>query len=88
MPFQAQLETEVRRHSAESCFGPNVSRPDGRFVCIADACICVWCFWPLFDRSRPPEVEQLISEVGRNLGQKAMYVEVQYFDGVRILRID
>jgi hypothetical protein len=35
-----------------------------------------------------PEVEQLIAEVGHDLGQKAMFVEVQYFDGVRILRIE
>lgn len=37
---------------------------------------------------RWPEVEELIVEVGRELGQKAMYVEVQYFDGVKILRTE
>jgi hypothetical protein len=34
------------------------------------------------------EIEQLITDVGRDLGQKAMFVEVQYFDGVRILRVE
>ena len=37
---------------------------------------------------RWPEVEQLITEIGRELGQKAMYAELQYFDGVRILRTE
>lgn len=35
-----------------------------------------------------PEVESLVREIGRRLGQKAMYLEVRYADGVRILRTD
>ncbi len=34
------------------------------------------------------EAEQLVREIGRRLGQKAMYFEVQYFDGVRLLRTE
>jgi hypothetical protein len=32
--------------------------------------------------------EGLIREIGKQLGQKAMWFELQYFDGVRILKID
>lgn len=37
---------------------------------------------------RLPEVESLVREIGRRLGQKAMYLEVRYADGIRILRTD
>jgi hypothetical protein len=47
-----------------------------------------WKLVVVTEPERWPEVEDLIAEIGRELGQKAMYVEVQYFDGVRILRID
>jgi hypothetical protein len=40
------------------------------------------------DRERLHEAEDVVREIGRQLGQKAMYFEVRYYDGVRILRID
>ena len=40
------------------------------------------------DNSRLGEVEELIVSIGKQLGQRAMWVEVQYFDGVRIIRCD
>lgn len=47
--------------------------------------------WKLIIVAEPErwaEIERLIIEFGRRLGQEAMYVEVQYFDGVRILRVE
>ena len=40
------------------------------------------------DASRLHEAEQAVIEIGKRLGQIAMYFEVQNFDGVRFLRID
>ena len=37
------------------------------------------------DRERLDESRQLIVAIGRQLGQKAMWFEVQYYDGVQIL---
>jgi hypothetical protein len=36
---------------------------------------------------RLAEAEALVLEIGRQLGQKAMYFDVRYYDGVRILRV-
>lgn len=40
------------------------------------------------DRERLVEVTAAIKAIGRQLGQKAMYMEVQYYDGVQFLRTD
>src|SRR5262249_17948257 len=40
------------------------------------------------DRERLAEAEEAVKHIGRRLGQKAMYFEVRYYDGVRFLRID
>lgn len=40
------------------------------------------------DRSRLAEITDEIKNIGRSLGQKAMYLEIQYFDGVQFLRTD
>ena len=40
------------------------------------------------DNDRLHEVEQHIIQIGKRLRQEAMYLEVQYYDGVRILKID
>jgi hypothetical protein len=40
------------------------------------------------DRARLTEITEAIKEIGRSLGQKAMYMEIQYFDGVQFLRTD
>jgi hypothetical protein len=37
------------------------------------------------DRERLEEAKQLVIAIGRQLGQKAMWFEVQYYDGVQIL---
>ena len=34
------------------------------------------------------EVLELVKKIGKRLGQKAMYLEIQYYDGVRIISID
>jgi hypothetical protein len=34
------------------------------------------------------EAEEAVRRIGRQLGQKAMYFEVRYYDGIRFLRID
>lgn len=47
-----------------------------------------WKLVVVTEPARWLEMEQMIVDIGRRLGQKAMYVEVQYFDGVRILRTD
>jgi hypothetical protein len=39
------------------------------------------------DNDRLTEAEELVREIDAQLGQLAMYFEVQYFDGVRILKI-
>jgi len=39
------------------------------------------------DSARIAEAEQAVIAIGLRLGQKAMYFEVQYFDGVRILKV-
>jgi hypothetical protein len=40
------------------------------------------------ENERLAEAEELVRQIGKRLGQKAMYFEVQYFDGVRFLRTD
>src|SRR5258708_33170645 len=40
------------------------------------------------ERERLAEAEAAVKQIGRQLGQKAMYCEVRYFDGVRILKVD
>ena len=40
------------------------------------------------DRSLLTEAENAVRAIGRTLGQKAMYFELRYCDGVSILRID
>lgn len=40
------------------------------------------------ERERYDEARRLILQIGRRLGQKAMYFEIQYFDGVQILRME
>lgn len=40
------------------------------------------------DRQRLVEITATIKAIGRRLGQKAMYMEVQYYDGVQFLRTD
>jgi hypothetical protein len=40
------------------------------------------------DRERLHEAEDAVRDIGRQLGQKAMYFEVRYYDGVGILRIE
>ena len=40
------------------------------------------------DRSRLREAEEAVIAIGRRLGQKAMYFEVRYCDGVTFLRVD
>lgn len=39
------------------------------------------------DRSQYHEARELIISIGRQLGQRAMYFEVRYFDGVDIVDI-
>jgi hypothetical protein len=38
------------------------------------------------DRSRLPEAIKAVRQIGRKLGQRAMYFEVAGYDGVQILR--
>jgi hypothetical protein len=40
------------------------------------------------DRARLHEAEEAVCEIGRRLGQKAMYFEVRYADGVTFLRTE
>jgi hypothetical protein len=40
------------------------------------------------DSERLGEAEEAVRAIGRRLGQKAMYFEVRYYDGIRFLRID
>jgi hypothetical protein len=40
------------------------------------------------DSERLAEAEEAVRQIGRRLGQKVMYLEVRYYDGVRFLRID
>src|SRR4051812_20058592 len=40
------------------------------------------------DRSRLQEALKAVRQVGRKLGQRAMYFEVAGYDGVQVLRID
>jgi hypothetical protein len=71
----ATVEGPVKGHWVD----PN----DGRHY--ADEClrITVVC-----DSERLAEAERLVREIGNQLDQKAMYFEVQYFDGVRFLSSD
>ncbi len=40
------------------------------------------------DPGRVNEAEAMVRAVGKPLGQKVMYFEVRYFDGIRFLRVD
>jgi hypothetical protein len=40
------------------------------------------------DSDRLAEAETVVRQIGRQLEQKAMWFEVRYFDGPRILRIE
>ncbi len=39
-------------------------------------------------RERLEEAKEVVRAIGKQLGQKAMYFEVRYYDGVQILKID
>lgn len=47
-----------------------------------------WKLTVACDRERLAEAERTVREIGKMLEQKAMYFEVRYFDGVRLLRTD
>jgi hypothetical protein len=49
-----------------------------------DESILVWC---VCDNDQFAEAEQAVIDIGRELGQSAMYFEVRDFDGVRILEV-
>jgi hypothetical protein len=49
--------------------------------------VCVKLFIEC-DRDRLMEAIKAVKRVGRRLGQRAMYFEVDGYDGVQILRID
>lgn len=60
-----------------------IDTADGRHYqdeCIRATVVC--------ENERLAEAEQLVRVIGDRLGQKAMYFEVQYFDGVRFVRIE
>lgn len=40
------------------------------------------------ERDRLEEAKEITREIGRRLGQKAMYFEVRYYDGVQILKTE
>jgi hypothetical protein len=40
------------------------------------------------DHSRLDEAIRAVRRIGRRLGQRAMYFEVEGYDGVQILRVD
>jgi hypothetical protein len=42
----------------------------------------------LCDTGRLPEAESVVREIGRRLGQRAMWFEVRYADGVRIIDVE
>ena len=60
-----------------------VDPKDGRSY--SDECLRVTV---VCDNDRIAEAERLVREIGEQLGQKTMYFEVQYFDGVRFLRTE
>jgi hypothetical protein len=49
-----------------------------------DETIMVWCVCEI---DRYNEARDAVIEIGRELGQKAMYFEVRDFDGVQIIEI-
>src|SRR5205085_966588 len=63
--------------------GQWLDETDGKVYCDRSVKVTVAC-----DRSRLPEAEEAVREIGRRLGQKAMYFEVRYADGVTFLRIE
>jgi hypothetical protein len=57
-----------------------IDHADGRHYQDDSLRVCVVC-----ENERLAEAEALVRDIGRRLGQEAMYFEVQYFDGVRFL---
>lgn len=47
-----------------------------------------WKVSVVTENDRYSEAEQAVRDIGKRLGQLAMFFEVQYFDGVRFLRTD
>ena len=85
----AELE-DIKRQVWEAFGGLSIDGP-GSGVWIADDgtiyeensyMLQVHC-----DRSQYQEARELIISIGRQLGQRAMYFEVRYFDGVEIIDI-
>ncbi|MCI0461795.1 MAG: hypothetical protein L0Z62_33000 [Gemmataceae bacterium] len=56
---------------------------DNKHDCDSSIKVTVAC-----DRERLHEAEDAVRAIGRHLGQKAMYFEVRYDDGVGILRLE
>lgn len=69
------VESQVR--------GEWVDEKDGKVYRDASYRVTVAC-----DRQRLHEAEELVREIGRRLGQKAMYFEVHGYDGAGILWIE
>ena len=40
------------------------------------------------DRERLEEAKQAVLAIGKQLGRKAMFFEVRYYDGVQILKVE
>ena len=71
----ATVEGEVTGHW--------VDRTDGTHYRDLSLRVSVAC-----ERERLAEAQEAVRQIGRQLGQKAMYFEVQGYDGVQILRTE
>ncbi|HLQ44605.1 MAG TPA: hypothetical protein VK137_07750 [Planctomycetaceae bacterium] len=82
------IVTELQNHFGGltregTVIGHWVDSADGKVYVDESLKVCVAC-----DNRRLEEARQFVTEIGRRLGQKAMFFEVQYYDGVQILEID
>jgi len=69
--------------SESDTYGEWIDPEDGRRYEDKGVKVTVAC-----NRERFAEAEEAVRQIGRRLGQKVMYFEVRYYDGVRFLRID
>ena len=90
MPIQPDELEAIKRQVWEAFGGLSLDGP-GQGVWLADDgtvydetsyMLQVYC-----DRDRYQEARDLVIRIGRQLGQRAMYFEVRYFDGVEIIDI-
>lgn len=83
--MQAILQRFWQEFGGSTVDGPVDGHWIDRGTVYQDQC---WRVTVSCDNDKLDQARQLVMEIGRQLGQLAMYFEVQYYDGIQILKIE